>query len=86
MGWEVKPEQERTLGFGNFDDLYKALELALSKGPYICGEQFTAADVYLGSHLFWSMHFDLLEKRPGFTEYVARITARPAAQRVLKVD
>ncbi|MCI5106793.1 MAG: glutathione S-transferase family protein [Pseudomonadales bacterium] len=85
MGWEVTQEQSRTLGFGNFDDLYKALELAIAKGPWVCGEQFTAADVYLGSQIFWGVQFNMLEKRDAFVSYIDRISARPAAQKVISL-
>ncbi|MGE5261628.1 MAG: glutathione S-transferase, partial [Actinomycetota bacterium] len=45
------------------------------------GEQFTAADVVMGSTIRWGMMFNLIPKRPEFEAYVARLQQRPALQR-----
>ena len=50
-------------------------------GPWICGEQFTAADVYVGSQIGWGLMFGTIEKRPAFEAYVARLHERPAPLR-----
>jgi glutathione S-transferase len=63
-----------------------ALKLALGKGPFICGDQFTGVDVYLGSSLNWGMQFGTIEKRPKFEEYVQRLVARPAALRADQIN
>lgn len=86
MGWEVTAEQSRTLGFGTLTDTFAATEIALSKGDYICGDQFTAVDVYFGSHLLWGMMFGTVEKRPAFEEYVNRLQARPAVARAQEIN
>ena len=51
------------------------------------GEQFTAADVVIGSGLRWGMMFKLLPERPEFMDYAARL-ARSArrAQRAEAKD
>jgi glutathione S-transferase len=59
---------------------------AVAKGPYIVGEQFTAADVVIGSGLRWGMMFNLIPKRPEFAAYVARLEQRPALQRATALD
>ncbi len=86
VGWEASPEQSRSLGYGTYDDTLSAIELALADGPYICGEQFTAVDVYLGSALHWGMLFGGVEKRPQFEEYAARLQTRPAAKRCQQLN
>ncbi len=86
VGWEATPEQSRMLGYGSYADTLSALESALAEGPHICGEQFTAVDVYLGSSLNWGMLFGGVEKRPVFEEYAARLHARPAAQRCVQIN
>lgn len=78
MGWEVSAERKGTVGFGSHQEVLDAIELALHQGPYVCGEQFTAADVYLASHLSWGMLFGGVPNRPVFEAYVARATDRPA--------
>lgn len=52
----------------------------------ICGEQFTAADVYVGSQLGWGMMFGTIEKRPLFETYVERLYARPAARQANRIN
>lgn len=79
--WSVTPEQEGFVGFGSYDKTIATLLTALQPGPYICGEKFTAADVYVGSHISWGMLFGTMEKYPEFEEYVQRLYARPAYQR-----
>ena len=61
-------------------------EVAVRDGPYICGEQFTAADVYVGSQIGWGMMFGSIDKRPVFEDYVGRIRSRPAAIRANEID
>ena len=50
------------------------------------GEQFTAADVVIGSQLRYGMAFKLIPERPEFTAYVARLTERPAFKRAAEKD
>ena len=74
----TKEEPRRgTLGYGDFDTVMNVLASAVAKGPYLMGEQFTAADVVVGSALRWGMMFNLLPERPEFVDYVA--TAREAS-------
>jgi glutathione S-transferase len=74
------------LGYGNFDTVMDVVAKAVAKGPYLMGEQFTAADVVIGSGLRWGMTFDLLPKRAEFVEYVQRLEKRPALQRATALD
>ena len=62
------------------------LAKAVARGPYILGEQFTAADVVIGSGLRWGMMFKLVPERPEFIAYVARLAERPALQRAQEKD
>ena len=78
MGWQVPEGRNGMVGFGCYDDTLNALESALQPGPWICGEQFTAADVYIGSALGWGMMFGTIDKRPAFEAYAAQARARPA--------
>lgn len=86
FGWEVPAGRSVMVGFGSYADTMHALELGLSKGPYVCGEQFTAADVYVGSSLVWGLMFGTIEKRPVFEAYAARMQARPASQRADRIN
>ena len=68
------------LGYGDFDTVMNVVAEAVEPGPYLMGEQFTAADVVVGSTLRWGMMFGLLPKRPEFIAYVGRLEQRPALQ------
>lgn len=74
------------LGYGDFDTVMDVVAKAVEPGPYLMGEQFTAADVIVGSQLRWGMMFDLLPKRPEFVAYVGRLEQRPALQRAVAKD
>ncbi len=82
-----KEEARRsTLGYGDFETVMEVVAGGVEPGPYLMGEQFTAADVALGSTLRWGMMFGLLPKRPEFVAYVSRLEARPALQRATALD
>ncbi len=83
---ETEEDSSRTLGFGTYEDTLNTLELALQGGPYICGEQFTAADVYLGSHVYWGLLFGTMEKREIFESYAEVLQARPALIRMQQLN
>jgi glutathione S-transferase len=80
MGWKVPEGKGSVVGFGSYGTTINTLKKALMSGTYLCGEQFTAADLYVGSQLGWSMIFGTIEKNPLFEAYVERLYARPAAQ------
>lgn len=84
----VDPPAEKSgmLGFGSFDKMVDVLEAAVSATPYVAGEAFSAADVYVGSQIAWGMQFGTLPKRDGFTAYLGRILARPAYARANAKD
>ncbi|MCB1648661.1 MAG: glutathione S-transferase family protein [Pseudomonadales bacterium] len=86
MKWEAPAERQGTLGYGNEALTLNALEGAIAGKSYLCGEQFTAADVYVGSALRWGMLFGTIDKRAVFEAYVSRLEARPALQRAIALD
>jgi glutathione S-transferase len=86
FGWKASEEQERSVGFGNYDHIVDTLERAVAERPWIAGDRFTAADVYVGSHVSWGVSFGTLPKRDAFSDYVGRLMARPAAIRAAEMD
>ena len=86
LGLLAPPDKKMMAGYGSFEDTIDTLETAVSKGPYICGAQFTAADVYVGSQIGWGMMFGSIDKRPAFEDYFGRIGSRPAAVRAREID
>ena len=85
-GFEPTPERQRMFGYGNFDLAIGTMEKLLTGRTYICGDQFTAADLYVASQLGFMMMFGMLEARPVFSDYVARCTDREAYRRAKQID
>lgn len=86
LGFEVPAERRGMAGYGSLSDVMRVLEGAVSGGPYLLGERFSAADVYLGSQIGWGLAFGTMEKRPAFESYWQRISTRPAAVRAREID
>src|ERR1700730_10232011 len=76
----------QALGYGDHESVMNVLSEAVQKGPYLLGEQFTAADVVIGSGLRWGMMFKGIPERPEFVAYAGRLTERPAAKRATAKD
>jgi glutathione S-transferase len=79
----ARPQPERTssLGYGTYADTLNAVEKALAPGPYLLGDRFSAADVYVGSQIGFGMMTRGLEPRAAFQSYLARLAERPAYRR-----
>ncbi|CAM8660724.1 glutathione S-transferase family protein [Sphingobium sp.] len=86
MGFVLPEGRERTAGYGRFEDTIDALETAISGDAWICGDQFTAADVYVGSQIDWGISFQSIPSRPVFEAYAARLRDRPAYKRQKEID
>ncbi len=86
MGFSPPADKEGMVGYGNFARVVDVLEAAVSKTPYILGDKFSAADVYVGAHIGWGMQFGSIDKRPAFETYAERILSRPAAIKARQID
>jgi glutathione S-transferase len=73
-------------GYGSLPEVLSVLEGAIAGREYLVGDRFSAADVYVGSHVIWGMQFGTIEKRPAFEAYAERLKARPAAVRAREID
>ena len=80
------PEQGRMFGYGNYDTAIDVLDKLLGSRNYVCGDRFTAADVYVGSAVMWGTQFGTMPQRESFTAYVDRIKGREAFQRGWQKD
>ncbi len=78
------PEQVGALSYGRFEVFVETLDRAVSGTPYLFGEAFTAADLYVGSQIGFGLMMKALEPRPSFQAYVDRVTSRPAHRRALE--
>jgi glutathione S-transferase len=86
MGWVPTPERERMFGYGNFDRVVAVLDELFSLRDYVCGDRFTAADVYVGSQIMFPLQFKMLPERDSFLRYRDRLTAREAYKRGNEID
>ena len=80
-GFEPTVERGRMFGYGNYDLAVDVLEKAVATGPYIAGDRFTAADVYVGSQVGWGLQFGTIPKRDAFAAYWQRLEGRDAYAR-----
>ncbi len=85
-GFEATEQQQRMMGYGNFDMTMDTLEKTVTGKTYIAGNRFSAADVYVGSQIGWGLAFGTMPKRPAFEAYVAGLTERPAYKRGKEID
>jgi glutathione S-transferase len=81
-----EPARRGMLGYGDFDTVMNVVAKAVEQGPWLMGEQFTAADVIVGANIRWGMMFKMIPERKEFSDYAARIAARPAVQRAEAKD
>ena len=86
MGWDPPEEKQRMFGYGSYDKAIAAVDELLSLRDYVCGDRFTAADVYLGSQIMFPMQFGMLAERDSFLRYRDRLTARDAYKRANQID
>jgi glutathione S-transferase len=73
-------------GWGDAQRVFDVLDGALEKGPWLLGENFSAADVAIGSGLNYMVRlFKMVPSRPSFDAYIDRCVARPAFKRAEKI-
>ena len=80
------PEAQRSAaaveeGRAKFAEVARVLSQALRGKTFILGEQFSAADVMIGSSMVWAQMMGLLAGRPELEVYAKRLSERPAFQR-----
>ncbi|MDQ0421673.1 glutathione S-transferase [Peteryoungia aggregata LMG 23059] len=72
--------------YASYESLIDMLDDALKTGAYLLGDRFTAADLLWGIALRWTTTFGLVEARPAFQAYMARIDDRASIQKVSAED
>jgi glutathione S-transferase len=69
-------------GWGDAQRVFDVLDAALSKGPWLLGDNFSAADIVIGSGLNFAVRlFKMLPSRPSFDRYIDACAGRAAFQR-----
>ena len=82
----VPAERSVMVGYGSQERALAALEDHLKRSEYIAGDRFTAADVYVGSHVGFGIMFGTIDKRPAFERYWGLLSVRPAAVKAREID
>ncbi len=85
-GWEPPPERQAMFGYGTYDKAIATLESYLASKKFITCDRFTAADLFVGAMVNFMLQFNLLDPRPVFTDYAARMTDRDAFRRAREID
>ena len=87
LGLLPPPERAGMVGYGSFEQTVDTLEVAAqSASPWLLGDRFSAADVYVGSQVDFGLGFGSIPERPAFTAWVERLRAREAYQRAQALD
>jgi glutathione S-transferase len=86
LGFEVPEDKRMTVGYGTKDLALDTIETAIADSPYVAGDAFSAADVYVGSQIAFGLQFGTVPKRDSFAAYVARVTDRDAYRRAAAID
>ncbi|QKK01553.1 MAG: glutathione S-transferase family protein [Pseudomonadota bacterium] len=83
-GLEPDEKQRMMLGFGSLETTLDTLASAVRDRQFIAGDRFSAADVYVGSHIGWGMQFGTIDQRPEFAAYWDGLKDRPAHQKSMQ--
>lgn len=86
LGFKITEDQQRMVGFGSYDLAIETLVKAVSAHPYVAGDKFTAADVYVGSQVGYGLQFRTMPERKELRDYFNRIATRPAYLRANEID
>ncbi|MBC2653639.1 glutathione S-transferase family protein [Novosphingobium flavum] len=87
MGFEPPADKQGMLGFGSFERTIDTLEtLFADSRPWVCGDHFTMADVYIGSQIDWGLTFGTMPPRVAFVAYAERLQARDAYKAAKAID
>ncbi len=81
----VEPNRYRS-GWGDFDSMIETWEQALGDQPWILGDDFSAADVMLGSSAVFMRVFNMLPDSAVLSAYADRCLERPGYQKALSLN
>ena len=72
--------------WGSTTQTFDVLDQALETGPWLLGDDFTAADVAVGAGMNYAIRmFKMVPTRPNFDRYLDACAARPAFQTAAKL-
>ncbi len=84
LGIRLDEEQQKSSGFGSVERTMACLEIGLNNAkPFICGEQFTAVDVYVGAFVMFLVKYQIMETTPAMKKYLDSLAVIPAIAELL---
>ncbi|WP_272677740.1 glutathione S-transferase family protein [Providencia sp. PROV019] len=84
LGIQLDEEQQKSSGFGSVERTMACLEVGLNSAkPFICGEQFTAVDVYVGAFVMFLVKYQVMETTPAMQKYLDSLASIPAITELL---
>lgn len=86
LDWKVPADRSGTVGYGSYEAVVATLENAVAGRDFICGDRFTAADIYFGSAIVYGLRFGGLPKSEALVRYSARVCERDAYKRAAAKD
>ena len=87
LGSLPPPEKAGFVGYGSYEQAIDVLEqTAASASPWLLGERFSAADVYVGSQVDFGLAFRSIPERPAFIAWAERLRGREAYCRAKAAD
>lgn len=88
MGWGAgdDPKVMGRLGYGSYDATMATLSSLFENRDYVCGERFTAADIYLGAQVDWGLQFETVPSTPALEAYAERLRGREAYRAAKAID
>lgn len=83
-GVHIQPEQKMFVGYGDDQDAYHALIQGLDEAaPFLCGSQFTTADILVAASLFWQLKIGTLQSHPSIMRYLDSVKQRASYPKFL---
>lgn len=83
FGWQIDPG---TAAWGSYARTMQTLVDAVQAGPWLLGDRFTLADVFIGNYLRSGLRFGMVEADSPLAAYVQRATDRPAFARATAIE
>lgn len=81
--WDVPA---RSVGWGSFADMITTVTAAVSARPWLAGDAFTGADLYIASTLRYGTMFGIIDKEGPVADYIARCIDRDAFRRATALE
>jgi glutathione S-transferase len=86
LGVQLPPERSKMIGYGRLEDALDVIEHAVTATPYVAGNKFSAADIFVTGQIAWGVLSVAKDRAPRFKAYLDRVNERPAAIRAREID